>query len=65
MSGPIVRTGATPEFSKNWDRIFGGKSGAKKTGGTKSAARAAKGAIEKAVQSTKKAAKKVKKAGKK
>jgi len=25
MSGPIVRTGATPEFWKNWDAIFGGK----------------------------------------
>ena len=24
-SGPIVRTGATPEFWKNWDNIFGGK----------------------------------------
>jgi hypothetical protein len=26
MSGPIVRTGTTPEFWKNWDRVFGGKS---------------------------------------
>lgn len=25
MGGPIVRSGATPEFSKNWDRIFGKK----------------------------------------
>ena len=65
MSGPIVRTGATPEFSKNWDRIFSGKSGAKKTGETKSVAKAAKGAVQKAVQSTKKAAKKAKKSGKK
>ena len=23
MSGPIVRTGASPEFSKGWDQIFG------------------------------------------
>ncbi|MBX3415896.1 MAG: hypothetical protein KF708_24660 [Pirellulales bacterium] len=23
MGGPIVRTGATPEFSKGWERIFG------------------------------------------
>ena len=23
MSGPIVRSGASPEFSKNWDAIFG------------------------------------------
>jgi hypothetical protein len=25
MGGPIVRSGATPEFSAGWDRIFGGK----------------------------------------
>lgn len=25
-SGPIVRTGTTPEFWKNWDNIFGEKS---------------------------------------
>jgi hypothetical protein len=24
MSGPIVRTGSTPSFCNNWDRIFGG-----------------------------------------
>lgn len=29
MSGPIVRTGTTPEFWKNWDSIFGDKSGGK------------------------------------
>jgi hypothetical protein len=23
MSGPIVRTAPTPEFSKNWDSVFG------------------------------------------
>lgn len=23
MSGPIVRTGTTPQFWKNWDRVFG------------------------------------------
>lgn len=23
MSGPIVRTGATPKFWENWDRVFG------------------------------------------
>jgi hypothetical protein len=27
MSGPIVRTGATPEFWKNWDKVFGGATG--------------------------------------
>jgi len=26
MSGPIVRTGATPEFWNNWDNVFGKKS---------------------------------------
>lgn len=25
MSGPIVRTGTTPEFWRNWDNVFGGK----------------------------------------
>lgn len=25
MSGPIVRTGATPEFWNNWDNVFGKK----------------------------------------
>lgn len=23
MGGPIIRSGASPEFSKNWERIFG------------------------------------------
>jgi hypothetical protein len=25
MSGPIVRVGATPAYSKGWDEIFGKK----------------------------------------
>ena len=25
MSGPIVRSGPSPEFTKNWDSVFGGK----------------------------------------
>jgi hypothetical protein len=29
MSGPIVRSGPSPEFSKNWDSVFGKKQGAK------------------------------------
>ncbi len=37
MSGPIVRTGTTPKFWENWDRVFGGKKSA--TGGAKSAAK--------------------------
>lgn len=39
MSGPIVRTGTTPEFWKNWDRVFGDKS--KKKTASKTATRAA------------------------
>jgi hypothetical protein len=31
MGGPIVRTGTTPKFWTNWDRIFGGKKKAEKT----------------------------------
>jgi|TARA_B100000809_G_scaffold229201_1_gene242708 hypothetical protein len=31
MGGPIVRTGATPEFWENWDKIFG-DTGKKKSG---------------------------------
>ena len=30
MSGPIVRTGATPKFWENYDNIFGGKKKSKK-----------------------------------
>lgn len=49
MSGPIVRSGPSPEFSKNWDSVFG-----KKSGGT--AAAPAKKAVNK--PPLKKAAKK-------
>jgi hypothetical protein len=38
MSGPIVRTGTTPEFWKNWDNVFGGK----KSKSTKPAAKPAR-----------------------
>lgn len=40
-SGPIVRTGATPEFWKNWDSIFGDKKkgAAKKSAPAKSSAK--------------------------
>jgi hypothetical protein len=31
MSGPIVRTGTTPKFWQNWDQVFGGKKGSKKS----------------------------------
>lgn len=42
-SGPIVRTGATPEFWKNWDNIFGGKKSAsgKAAAGKKAAGKTA------------------------
>ncbi len=63
MSGPIVRTGTTPEFWKNWDRAFGEKKQAsgdkkapKKTGKAE-----ASGTAKKVVKSAvKKAAKKKK-----
>ena len=56
MSGPIVRTGTTPAFWKNWEQAFGGK----KTEG--SAKKKATGGDKKPVVAAKKAAKK---AGKK
>jgi hypothetical protein len=56
LSGPIVRTGTTPAFWKNWEQAFGGK----KTEG--SAKKKATGADKKPVVAAKKAAKK---AGKK
>jgi hypothetical protein len=34
MSGPIVRTGTTPKFWENYDRIFN-KAATKKSGGAK------------------------------
>ncbi|MGE0606028.1 MAG: hypothetical protein AB7O62_02805 [Pirellulales bacterium] len=62
MSGPIVRSGPTPEFSKNWDSVFGGKkpaAPAKKADAPKAAKKSAKKPVKKAA--TKKAAKKGKK----
>jgi hypothetical protein len=52
MPGPIVRTGATPKFSDNWERIFGGGR-APKSAKSKAPAKSAKTASPK-----KKAAKK-------
>ena len=63
MSGPIVRTGTTPEFWKNWDWAFGDKKKAtsdnKAAKGTEkpAAAASAKKVVKKAA---KKAAKKTK-----
>ena len=63
MSGPIVRTGTTPEFWKNWDRAFGDKkkatvdektaTGAAKTEGSAVAKKVVKKAAKKAVKKTK------------
>ena len=49
MSGPIVRTGTTPEFWRGWDQVFG----------TKSAKAAAKTPAAPAKKAGKKIAKKV------
>jgi hypothetical protein len=60
MSGPIVRTGTTPKFWENWDRVFGGKtrkqSSAKKATSSKSAKAVAKKS-SKAAKSSRKAKK--------
>ncbi|MFN7804448.1 MAG: RNA polymerase subunit sigma [Planctomycetaceae bacterium] len=59
MGGPIVRTGTTPEFWSNWDRVFGGKPGAAPAAAKKAAGKkAAKSAPKKTAP--KKAAKKKK-----
>lgn len=58
MSGPIVRSGPSPQFSKNWESVFG-----KATGTSAAAKKTAKKAAAK--KSPKKAAgKKAKKSGK-
>lgn len=59
MSGPIVRTGTTPEYWANWDQVFGDKSkkSTKKTA-AKSSGTTAKKTAKKA---TKKKAPKAKK----
>ena len=55
MSGPIVRTGTTPEFWKNYDNIFGKKKAepTKKqpiTAAAKPAKKATKKAVKKAAK---------------
>ncbi|MFN9285416.1 MAG: RNA polymerase subunit sigma [Planctomyces sp.] len=55
MSGPIVRTGTTPEFWKNYDRIFGEP---KPAGGKKAAKKASTAAAAPAKKAAKKASKK-------
>ena len=50
MGGPIVRTGTTPEFWKNWDQVFGDKKKTKK----KSAPKAGKKSSKKRAKKSKK-----------
>ncbi|MCA9057591.1 MAG: RNA polymerase subunit sigma [Planctomycetaceae bacterium] len=66
MSGPIVRTGTTPKFWKNWDRIFGDASSDQSTAGKSAKGKTAKSktAAKASGSKTKKAAKKAKKTGK-
>ena len=40
MGGPIIRSGASPEFSKNWDSIFGKKSASAKPAAKKESGKA-------------------------
>lgn len=56
MSGPIVRTGTTPEFWKNYERIFGDKSAKKSADQPKAAAKSTKKTAAK--KAVKKSAKK-------
>lgn len=58
MSGPIVRTGSTPSFGDNWDRIFGGtrrkaKPAAKSKAGTAKATAKVEKAAGKATSTVK------------
>ncbi|MDA7977887.1 MAG: hypothetical protein MPJ50_03850 [Pirellulales bacterium] len=58
MSGPIVRSGASPEFSQNWERIFAkpGKKSTKPNATSKSKAKqaASKPVKKSATKTTKK-----------
>jgi hypothetical protein len=58
MSGPIVRTGATPEFWKNWDKVFGGKKGKTEAKTAAKSKAAAPAKASKAAKPAKAAAKK-------
>ena len=53
MGGPIVRSGASPEFSKNWESIFG-----KQGDGASAKVAAASGAAKTKKKASKKKAKK-------
>lgn len=60
MGGPIVRTGTTPLFWQNYDRIFS-KSGATKSTSAKQATKAKAKTAKKSAKATKKVAGKKKK----
>ncbi len=47
MSGPIVRSGPSPEFSENWEKIFGKDAAASKSKKSKKPATKAKAAKKK------------------
>ena len=47
MSGPIIRTGATPEFWKNWDNVFGKKNKQAGKGTAASAEKSSRSAAKK------------------
>lgn len=66
MSGPIVRSGPSPEFTKNWEAAFGKKPAGKAAkAGKKGGKAAAKPATKAAAKPAKKAAPKKKKRAKK
>jgi hypothetical protein len=47
MSGPIVRSGPSPEFSKNWDSVFAKKAGTKAAAKATTASKGKKSAPKK------------------
>lgn len=61
MSGPIVRTGATPEFWNNWDNVFGKKAKGRAAAAEKEPASKKKAAAKPPRSSAKKIARKPKK----
>jgi hypothetical protein len=63
MSGPIVRTGTTPKYGENWDKIFTGRAKApapnSKVGGAKAAVTKAQKVVARAAGKATAAAKSV------
>jgi hypothetical protein len=47
MSGPIIRSGPNPQFSKNWAQVFGDKKETEKPAKKKAAKAKAKSAKKK------------------